>query len=64
MIIDPLTDYDIFDRAFVLDPFPVMDDIRESQCPVARTDRWGGSWMPTRYSAGQAARCGAPASGW
>ncbi len=47
--IDPLTDYDIFDRGFILDPFPVMDEIRESGCPIAHTDRWGGSWMPTRY---------------
>jgi cytochrome P450 len=48
--IDPLTDYDIFDSQFVIDPFPVMDEIRESGCPVAHTDRWGGSWMPTRYA--------------
>jgi cytochrome P450 len=48
--IDPLTDYDIFDSQFVIDPFPVMDHIRESGCPVAHTDRWGGSWMPTRYA--------------
>ncbi|MBI4935450.1 MAG: cytochrome P450 [Actinobacteria bacterium] len=27
-----------------------MDQIRESECPVAHTDRWGGSWMPTRYA--------------
>ena len=50
MSIDPLTDYDIFDSQFVIDPFPVMDQIRESECPVAHTDRWGGSWMPTRYA--------------
>ncbi|MDO8361872.1 MAG: cytochrome P450 [Actinomycetota bacterium] len=48
--IDPLTDYDIFDRAFVRDPFPVMEQIRESECPIAHTERWGGSWMPTRYA--------------
>jgi cytochrome P450 len=48
--IDPLTDYDIFDSQFVIDPFPVMDEIRESACPVAHTDRWGSSWMPTRYA--------------
>lgn len=47
---DPLTDYDIFDPNFILDPFPVMDEIRESQCPIAHTERWGGSWMPTRYA--------------
>ena len=47
--IDPHTDYDIFDPAYILDPFPVMDEIRESACPIARTERWGGSWLPTRY---------------
>jgi cytochrome P450 len=44
------TDYDIFDPAFVLDPFPTLDLIRESECPVAHTERWGSSWMPTRYA--------------
>lgn len=42
------TDYDIFDPGYVAEPFPIWDELRE-QCPVARTDRWGGSWMPTRY---------------
>jgi cytochrome P450 len=42
-------DYDIFDDAYVADPFPIWDALRE-QCPVAHTDRWGGSWLPTRYA--------------
>ncbi|NCZ92332.1 MAG: hypothetical protein EBY96_07895, partial [Actinobacteria bacterium] len=46
---DLLTDYDIFDPEFVRDPFPSFATIRESQCPVAHTERWGGSWLPTRY---------------
>lgn len=46
---DPLSDYDIFDRDYVLDPFPVLGEIRESQCPIAHTEKWGGSWLPTRY---------------
>ena len=46
---DLLTDYDIFDPEFVRDPFPSFAEIRESQCPVAHTERWGGSWLPTRY---------------
>lgn len=48
--IDPTTDYDIFDPEYVLNPFPTIDEIRESDCPVAHTERWGGSWMPTRYA--------------
>ena len=46
---DLLTDYDIFDPEFVRDPYPSYSEIRESQCPIAHTDRWQGSWMPTRY---------------
>ncbi|HEY0518463.1 MAG TPA: cytochrome P450 [Ilumatobacteraceae bacterium] len=46
---DWLADYDIFDPQFVRDPYPAMHEIRESECPIAHTDRWGGSWMPTRY---------------
>ncbi|HUF54790.1 MAG TPA: cytochrome P450 [Dehalococcoidia bacterium] len=41
-------DYDIFDSGYIKDPFPVWDELRE-ECPVAHSERWGGSWMPTRY---------------
>ncbi len=41
-------DYDIFAKSYITDPFPVWDELRE-KCPVSHTDRWGGSWMPTRY---------------
>ncbi len=40
--------YDIFDPDYVKDPYPVWDDLR-SQCPIGHTDRWGGSWLPTKY---------------
>lgn len=45
---DWTTDYDIFSTEYVKNPFPIWDEIRE-QCPIAHTDRWGGSFMPTRY---------------
>ena len=45
---DWATDYDIFDREYIKDPFPVWDELRE-KCPIAHSDRWGASWMPTRY---------------
>ena len=45
---DWTTDYDIFDPSYKKNPFPVWDQIRET-CPVAHSERWGGSWMPTRY---------------
>jgi len=47
---DLLTDYDIFDPEFIRDPYPSFGEIRESKCPIAHTDRWQGSWMPTRYA--------------
>jgi hypothetical protein len=42
-------DYDIFDPDYITDPFKVWDDLRD-QCPIAHTDRWGGSWLPTTYA--------------
>ncbi len=45
---DWTTDYDIFDPDYVADPFPIWDDLREG-CPVAHSDRWQGSWLPTKY---------------
>jgi cytochrome P450 len=45
---DWATDYDIFDPLYCADPGPIWADLRE-RCPVAHTERWGGSWMATRY---------------
>jgi cytochrome P450 len=42
------TDYDLFHPAYVNNPYPIWDELRE-RCPVAHTERWGGSWLPTRY---------------
>ncbi len=46
---DWTTDYDIFDEEYVTDPVPIWNDLRE-QCPIAHTERWGGSWLPTRHA--------------
>jgi cytochrome P450 len=46
---DWTSDYDIFDPSYIKNPFPVWDELR-GKCPVAHTDRWGGSWMPTKYA--------------
>jgi cytochrome P450 len=45
---DWATDYDIFDPAYCADPGPIWADLRE-RCPVAHSERWGGSWLATRY---------------
>ncbi len=50
---DWATDYDIFDPGYVRDPVPIWRELRQT-CPIARTERWGGSWLPTRYEDMQA----------
>jgi cytochrome P450 len=45
---DWTSDYDVYDAEYVEAPFAIWDELRE-HCPVARTERWGGSWLPTRY---------------
>ena len=41
-------DYDIFAPEYVSDPYPIWSELRGT-CPIAHSDRWGGSWLPTRY---------------
>jgi cytochrome P450 len=48
-VADWATDYDIFDDEYVRNPFPIWDDLRQ-RCPIAHTERWGGSWLPTTYA--------------
>jgi cytochrome P450 len=52
-VTDWQTDYDIFDPGYVRDPLPIWNKLRQ-ECPIAHTDRWGGSWLPTRYKDMQA----------
>ena len=46
--IDWKHDYDVFDTDYVADPYPIWDELRAT-CPVAHTDRHGGSWLTTTY---------------
>ena len=52
-VADWATDYDIFDTDYVRDPAPVWEELR-GRCPIARSERHGGSWLPTRYEDMQA----------
>lgn len=47
-VTDWTTDYDIRDDGYIADPVPIWAEIR-SRCPIAHTDRLGGSWNPTRF---------------
>ena len=46
---DWASDYDIFDAQYIADPYGIWDELRQAR-PMAHTDRWGGSWLPTRYA--------------
>ena len=45
---DWTTDYDIRDEAYAENPVPMWAEMRE-RCPIAHTERLGGSWNPTRF---------------
>ncbi|MCU0261829.1 MAG: cytochrome P450 [Ilumatobacteraceae bacterium] len=47
-VTDWTTDYDIFDPQYVDDPYGIWAEMR-SRCPIAHTERWGGSWLPVTY---------------
>ncbi len=42
------TDFDHTDPAWVADPYPIWDDLRQ-RCPVAHSDRYGGTWLPVTH---------------
>jgi len=48
-VADWTTDFDVMDHAYVENPFPIWDDLRES-CPIARTERRRGAWLLTTYA--------------
>jgi cytochrome P450 len=45
---DWATDFDHADPAWVADPYPIWDDLRQ-RCPVAHSDRYGGTWLPVSH---------------
>jgi cytochrome P450 len=44
---DWATDFSHLEPEWSADPYPIQDDLRR-RCPVARTERFGGGWLPTR----------------
>ncbi|HEV3351402.1 MAG TPA: cytochrome P450 [Acidimicrobiales bacterium] len=47
-VTDWATDFDHTDEVWAADPYPIWDELR-STCPVAHSDRYGGTWLPTRH---------------
>ncbi|MBV9208539.1 MAG: cytochrome P450 [Actinobacteria bacterium] len=45
---DWATDFSHLEPEWSADPYPIQDDLRR-RCPIARTERFGGGWLPTRY---------------
>jgi cytochrome P450 len=48
-VADWTTDFSHLEPAWSADPYPIQDDLRQ-RCPIARTGRFGGGWLPTRYA--------------
>ncbi|GAA4603572.1 cytochrome P450 [Actinoallomurus liliacearum] len=45
---DWATDFSHMEPEWAADPYPIQEDLRQ-RCPIARTERFGGGWLPTRY---------------
>jgi cytochrome P450 len=45
---DWATDFSHLEPEWAADPYPIQDDLRQ-RCPIARTERFGGAWLPVRY---------------
>jgi cytochrome P450 len=45
---DFATDFDHTDPAWVTDPYPIWEDLRQ-RCPVAHSERYGGTWLPLTH---------------
>ena len=48
-VADWSTDFDHVDDEWAADPYPIWEGIRSSGCPVARSERYGGVWLPTSH---------------
>jgi cytochrome P450 len=46
---DWATDFSHTEPEWAADPYAVQDDLRQ-RCPIAHTERFGGAWLPTRFS--------------
>ncbi len=47
-VTDFATDFDHTDPTWVNNPFPIWDELRTT-CPIAHSDRYGGTWLPVTH---------------
>jgi cytochrome P450 len=47
-VADWASDFDHLDPAFVENPYPIWDELRQ-RCPIAHTERFSGVYLPVRY---------------
>jgi cytochrome P450 len=47
-VTDWATDFDHTDPAWVADPYPIWEELRQT-CPVAHSQRYGGAWLPVTH---------------
>jgi cytochrome P450 len=45
---DWATDFSHLEQEWAAGCYQIQDDLRQ-RCPIARTERFGGGWLPTRY---------------
>ena len=58
---DWATDFDHTDPEWAADPYLIWDELRQ-RCPVAHSDRYGGTWLPVTHDL--VPRTVMPLSGW
>ncbi|MGI9523334.1 MAG: cytochrome P450 [Hyphomicrobiaceae bacterium] len=48
-VIDWMSDWDHMDARWTNDPYSVWSEVRSATCPIARTARYGGAYLPTTF---------------
>jgi hypothetical protein len=49
LVLDWTTDFDYLAPQWIEDPYPIWDDLR-AKCPIAHSERYMGTYLPTRYA--------------
>jgi cytochrome P450 len=48
-VIDWATDFDHGSQEWADDPYTIIEELKNSGCPMAHTERYGGAWLPVTY---------------